>query len=145
MTGHKLSLVDILRSDCYQPGNEYRASRLTCEPKVEIVVNDRKLKQALETESSARRQYGKDMAKKLHMRRDALKAAESLADFWPPNSLPERVHELKGDLKGAFSIDLKHPYRLLFKPIDATADPDARRWWQSIKMVEIVGIEDTHG
>jgi proteic killer suppression protein len=112
---------------------------------MEIVVTDRKLAEALDLESSARRQYGKDMAKKLHLRRDALKAAESLADFWPPKSLPERVHELGGDLKGLFSIDLKHPYRLLFKAIDAVADDDARTRWQSIKKIEIFTVEDTHG
>ena len=38
-----------------------------------------------------------------------------LVDFWPPNSGPERCHELKGDLAGVFSIDLKQPYRLLFR------------------------------
>jgi proteic killer suppression protein len=112
---------------------------------VEIVVKDRKLNEALESDGAARRQYGKDMAKKLHMRRDALMAAESLADFWPPNSLPERVHELKGDLKGLFSIDLKHPYRLLFRAIEAIDHADDRIRWHSIKKVEAVRIEDTHG
>ena len=112
---------------------------------MEIVVADRKLKEALEAESSARRQYGKDMAKKLHVRRDALLAAESLADFWPPNTLPERVHELVGNMKGLFSIDLKHPFRLLFRAVDAIVHDDARTRWQSIKKIEIVTIKDTHG
>lgn len=112
---------------------------------MEIAVKNKKLKEALESEGAARRQYGKDMAKKLHMRRDALIAAESLADFWPPSSLPERVHELKGDLKDTFSIDLKHPYRLLFKAVDAIDHDDDRTRWRSIKKVEAVSIEDTHG
>jgi plasmid maintenance system killer protein len=129
----------------YLIGNFTSTAGVTREDNVEIVVKDKKLKEALESEEPARRQYGKDMAKKLHMRRDALMAAESLADFWPPNSLPERVHELKGNLKGLFSIDLKHPYRLLFKAVDAIEHDDDRTRWRSIKKIEAVTIEDTHG
>lgn len=125
--------------------NPITGRTLPCGNIVDIECNDRNLKEALEVESSAKRQYGKDMAKKLHLRRDILKGAKSLADFWPPNKLPERVHELKGDLKGLFSIDLKQPYRLLFKAIDAIDHDDDRIRWQSIKRIEIVGIKDTHG
>lgn len=107
-----------------------------------------KLKAALEDEAVCQKQYGRDMTKKIMMRANALRAAVSLADFWPPNSGPERCHELKGDLAGTFSIDLKQPYRLLFVPIeenppDDRSDEQAR--WTSITKVEIVGIEDTHG
>jgi proteic killer suppression protein len=35
-------------------------------------------------------------------------------------SLPGRCHELHGDRAGELSLDLDHPYRLLFRP---TADP----------------------
>jgi len=31
---------------------------------------------------------------------------------------PERCHELSGADKGTFSMDVKQPYRLLFKPIE---------------------------
>lgn len=112
---------------------------------MELFVANKKLGEALESESSARKQYGKDMAKKLHIRRDALRAAESLADFWPPKTKPERVHELQGDLKGLFSIDLVQPYRLLFKPLDGVEHDDARTRWESIKKIEIDSIENTHG
>ena len=80
--------------------------------------------------------------------RFVLVAADSLADFWPPNSGPERCHELKGDRAGVFSIDLKQPYRLLFKPIEAAppADrSDEQERWKSITSIDIVAIEDTHG
>jgi proteic killer suppression protein len=112
---------------------------------VDLVVANKKLREALELQSSAQKQYGKDMAKKLHLRRDALAAADSLADFWPPNRKPERVHELKGDLKGLFSVDLAQPYRLLFKAIDVIDDDDELTRWKSIKRIELVSIEDTHG
>ncbi|MGO9168836.1 MAG: hypothetical protein ACLP56_18370 [Candidatus Sulfotelmatobacter sp.] len=88
------------------------------------------------------------MAKKLALRLAALRAAESLADFWPPKSGPERCHELIGDRKGTFSVDLKQPYRLLFEPDITTpqldlSDEQAR--WKSVTAIHILAIEDTHG
>ncbi|MCL7169021.1 hypothetical protein MWK01_26915, partial [Escherichia coli] len=73
-------------------------------------------KAALESEAACQKQYGRDMMKKIMLRLSELRAAVSLADFWPPMSGPERCHELKGELAGTFSIDLKQPYRLLFVP-----------------------------
>jgi hypothetical protein len=55
---------------------------------------------------------------------------------------------LKGNLAGVFSMDLKHPQRLLFKPLDEPKDlnpGDEKQRWQSIKSVVVISIEDTHG
>lgn len=115
---------------------------------MEIHASDKNLRAALDDEAACKRRYGADMAKKLKLRVTALKAADSLADFWPPKSGPERCHELKGNLAGTFSIDVKQPYRLLFKPIEAEAPEDRsdeQQRWKSIKAIELVAIEDTHG
>lgn len=115
---------------------------------MEISVRDNRLRAALQDESVCRRRYGLDMAKKLKNRLVTLRAATSLADFWPPKSGPERCHELEGDLAGTFSIDLNQPYRLLFIPIEEEAQPDRsdeQKRWASITAVEILKIEDTHG
>jgi plasmid maintenance system killer protein len=106
-----------------------------------------KLKAALENETVCQKQYGRDMTKKIVMRVNELRAAITLADFWPPMSGPERCHELKGDLAGIFSIDLKQPYRLLFVPVEENASKDRsdeQTRWASITKIEIVAIEDTH-
>lgn len=115
---------------------------------MEILISDQKLRSILEDDKERKRHFGTDMAKKIQMRMAALAAAEALVDFWPPSSGPERCHELKADLAATFSIDLKQPYRLLFKPTDpdnslATNDEKAR--WAAIKSIIIAGIEDTHG
>jgi proteic killer suppression protein len=113
---------------------------------MEIFFTDKRLQKAAQDEAVCRRQYGVDMAKKLFLRLASLKAAASLADFWPPKSLPERCHELKGELKGMFSVDVKQPYRLLFRPSKPAADvPDEQQRWKSITAIDIVAIEDTHG
>ena len=117
-----------------------------------ITINDNKLKRALEDDKECKKRFGK-AAPKIRLRIGALKAAENLAVFWPPKSGPERCHELIGDLKGVFSMDVKQPYRLLFKPNFETEDQEAtneaepkdeKRHWQSIKSIEILRIEDTH-
>lgn len=115
---------------------------------MDIRVGDNRLRAALQDESVCRRQYGAEMAKKLKNRMAALGAAASLADFWPPNSGPERCHELKGDRAGTFSIDLNQPYRLLFVLVEKEppADrSDEQKRWASITAIEILEVEDTHG
>jgi len=114
---------------------------------MEILVGDRKLEAALGDEALCRRRFGADMAKKIQLRLAALRAADSLAVFWPPKSGSERCHELKPNRAGTFSVDVKQPYRLLFKSIEdpTTQHSDERERWQAIKTIEIVGIEDTHG
>jgi len=115
---------------------------------MEFQIPDKKLKKALEDDKERKRRFGADMAKKIQLRMDALTAAESLADFWPPYSGPERCHELKGDMGGTFSMDLKQPYRLLFEPTDAankSASKDEKQRWQAIQSVNVLEVEDTHG
>jgi plasmid maintenance system killer protein len=107
-----------------------------------------KLKAALEDEAVCQKQYGRDMTKKIMMRMNELRAAKSLADFWPPNSGPERCHELIGDRAGTFSVNVKQPYRLLFEPIEENPPKDRldeRKRWGEITKIVIVAIEDTHG
>jgi len=116
---------------------------------MKIEVKDKKLKAALEDEALCQRRYGADMAKKIGVRVASLAAAQSLHVFWPPFSRPERCHELQGDRKGTFSMDLVHPFRLLFKglaiPQLSPKETDEQARWKSIDAIEIVGIEDTHG
>jgi plasmid maintenance system killer protein len=111
-----------------------------------VFISDKKLCRAIE-EDSLNGRYGAVMAKKILLRLDALRAANSLADFWPPKSGPERCHELIGELPGTFSVDVKQPYRLLFKPIEeepAKDRSDEKTRWESITSIEIYAIENTH-
>lgn len=115
---------------------------------MEICISDGKLRSAIQDEDACRRRFGADMAKKLKLRIAALRSAESLADFWPPKSGPERCHELKANRVGTFSIDVKQPYRLLFKAAEEPPEsnpPDEQKRWKLITAIELLGIEDTHG
>lgn len=115
---------------------------------MEISSRDKGFRAALEREAACQRIYGRDMARKILLRITALKAADSLADFWPPKSGPERCHELGGGKAGIFSIDVKQPYRLLFKPSETEKPTDRSNEqlrWKNIKSIELLTIEDTHG
>jgi proteic killer suppression protein len=116
-----------------------------------ILIPNNKLRHSLEGDKARQRQFGIEMAKKIRLRMEALAGAETLGDFWPPYDPPERLHELKGDMAGHFSMDLKHPFRFLFRAIEPRADKtsvkalaDFERW-RSIDTIEVIAIEDTHG
>jgi hypothetical protein len=56
-----------------------------------------------------------------------------------------RCHELHGDRSGQLSLDLDHPYRLLFRPAgDPEPGPGGGLDWAAVRAVVVIGIEDTH-
>jgi len=90
-----------------------------------------------------RRRQGDRRAKKIRLRLDDLRAAENLSSM---KFLPGRCHELRGDRRGQLSLDLDHPWRLIFMPAD---DPPALKEdggidWNNVRIVKILGVEDTH-
>lgn len=73
-----------------------------------------------------------------------LSAADSLVDI--SRLPPARCHELVGDRKGVFSVDLEHPFRLLFIPANDPLPLNSQGGinLSEVTEVEIIGIEDTH-
>ena len=89
------------------------------------------------------KKHGSVRAKKIRQRLDDLYAAVVLEDT---RNLPGRCHELKGDRAGQLSLDLDHPYRLIFEPAN---DPvpqkrDGGLDWTRTTAIVIVDVEDTH-
>lgn len=58
------------------------------------------------------KEIGHIQGKKLKQRLEELTAAENMSDI----PIAARCHSLSGKLKGYYAVDLKHPYRLIFKP-----------------------------
>jgi plasmid maintenance system killer protein len=80
----------------------------------------------------------------IRRRLDELRAAEVLEDL---RNLPgPRCHELRGDRAGQISVDLDHPYRLIFEPADdpVPRKPDGGLDWRSVTAVRILEVTDTH-
>ncbi|MFO7981835.1 MAG: hypothetical protein R6V08_00095 [Desulfuromonadales bacterium] len=90
------------------------------------------------------KQLGEAMARKLQQRMMELNAAETLADI--SHLPPPRCHEMTGDRAGQFSVDLVHPYRLLFipshNPVPCCEDGGVDR--EQVMEIEIIAIDDTH-
>ena len=84
------------------------------------------------------------MARKLQQRLMELKAATCLADV--SKAPPPRCHQLSGNLEGQLSVDLEHPYRLLFIPANdpVPVTQDGGLDWPQVTEIEIVEIADTH-
>jgi len=112
---------------------------------MQILFKRNKLRKRCNKTDLAVRAYGENQAKVLRRRLDELRAARCLEVM---RSLPQaRCHELKGIRKGQLSVDLKHPYRLVFEPTDdpIPEKPDGGLDWNGVKTIRILEVEDTHG
>lgn len=110
---------------------------------MDIIFASDKLREQCNNSKKGVKAFGPDRARRLRKRLDDIDAAGSLDDF---NLLPGRCHELTGTKRGQFSLDLDHPYRLIFEPAH---NPVPRNEgggldWKGITAVRILGIEDTH-
>lgn len=109
---------------------------------MEVSFDDADLAKTCGNEREMLRKYGAVRAKKLQLRLKTLRSAETLEDM---RNLPGRCHELVGDRAGELSLDLDHPYRLLFRPADDVLPrPGGGLDWSAVRAVVVLGIVDTH-
>ena len=110
-----------------------------------IAFRSSKLRKEYSEERRLIQEHGPRCAKLIKQRLAELEAAPTLAAM---RNLPgARCHELHGDKHGILSVDLEHPYRLLFIP---DHDPFPIREdaggldWDGITAIKILGKHDTH-
>jgi proteic killer suppression protein len=109
-----------------------------------ISFKTRKLQKICSESAQARKHLGAKGSRKLQQRMMELKAAVDLSDI--SRLPPARCHELTGDRAGQLSVDLEHPYRLLFivannpRPELESGGLD----WEGVTEIEIIEIADTH-
>ena len=109
-----------------------------------ILFKTAKLRKECNDENLMTRRFGTNRARLLKRRLTELAAANALEEL---RNLPQaRCHELKGNLKGCLSVDLAHPYRLIFEPANnpVPKKPDGGLEWKKVTAITIVGLEDTH-
>ena len=80
---------------------------------LDIVYKNKRIKKICTDASFAERNYGKDMAYKIHQRVDEISAADTVEMMIQCHI--GRCHKLKNNRKGQYAVDLIHPYRLVFK------------------------------
>lgn len=113
---------------------------------MDIRFADRKLEKESNDARLLLRRHGERRAKLLKNRLAVLAVATCLADIGPPYRGPMRWHELTGDRAGQLSIDLDHPYRLIFSPDhEPLPERDAGGLdWSRVNGIRILEIADTH-
>ncbi len=111
---------------------------------MQIRFKSSKLRKICNESKLAKIEFGKVGGEKLMRRLDELEAGTCLEDI---RKLPQaRCHELTGDRKGQLSVDLQHPFRLIFEP-DHNPIPrktDGGLNWQEVTTIITIGVEDTH-
>ena len=108
---------------------------------MKVLLTKKQTKQTKDL-SSLRRAFGRS-GEEIADCLNVLESDDTLQDLLSlPQALNHRCHELHKNLKDTFSMDLVHPYRLLFRP----ADPIPRRNDNGVDYdkVEIVAIKDLY-
>lgn len=81
--------------------------------------------------SKAIRKYGEEIAQKIYQRLNEIRAVPSVEVMIQCHI--GRCHRLEGNRNGQYSVDLVHPYRLIFTVKDA-----------QIQIAKIIEIVDYH-
>jgi proteic killer suppression protein len=109
-----------------------------------IFFKTKTLQKTCSEAKEAIKRLGTKRGLKLQQRMMELQAAGTLADI--SRVPPARCHELKKNRKGQLSVDLEHPYRLLFIPANEPIPylEDGGLDWGGVTEIEIIEIVDTH-
>ena len=111
---------------------------------MDIIFGSKRLAKDCSDARAMRRRWGARQADKLRQRLDDLLAAPTLETM---RGLPGRCHELSADRAGQLSVDLVHPYRLIFEPAEDQRPErsDGGLDWSGVRTIRVIGVEDTHG
>ena len=111
---------------------------------MEVSFATRSMQKCCSNDKAMRKRWGNKIANKLQQRLMELNAAATLQDIG--RTPPPRCHELVGNRKGQLSVDLGHPYRLIFKPGHSPVprkDEDGLDWTRVTRVV-VIEVVDTH-
>lgn len=108
---------------------------------MELFFATARLAKACSSDKEMRRQFGTVRARRLAVRLQQLRLADSLADL---EGVAGRFHELTQDLDGQYAVDLDGPYRLLFSAVGADGIRRAAVDRSADVAVVVEGIHDYH-
>ena len=109
---------------------------------MDIVFRREKLRKVCNDPRLLAKEYGRERAVKIQLRLDQLRAARTLADM---AALPAaRCHELQGDRQGQLAVDLVHPWRLIFRPVEWIEKETGGLDWNRVEGIVVEEIVDYH-
>lgn len=111
---------------------------------MEISFKSRKLKETCNSAVKLQAAYGKKNSRKIEVRLAILRAANNLNLV--PTSKPCRRHQLKGNRKNQFVVDVEHPFRIIFEPNHnpLPLKEDEGIDLTQVTAIRILSIEDYH-
>lgn len=111
---------------------------------MDIVFKDNNTEKIFNSEKELRRKYGTENGKIIMRRMMVLRSASNLEDV--PYTKPVRRHQLSGNLKDHFAVDLKQPSRLIFLPNHnpLPRKDDGGFDLSRITAIKIMGIEEDY-
>lgn len=80
---------------------------------IDVSYRTSQLRKVCENAEVATKKYGAEMAEKIHMRIDQIRAADSVEEL--VQCRIGRCHPLQGNRKGQYAMYLTHPYRLILE------------------------------
>ncbi len=80
---------------------------------MDIGFRTTRLKKTFDSEKELKKVYG-DLAPTIQLRPAVLRNAPTLSAV--PTTRPERRHQLQGELRGQYAVDIDRRYRLVFEP-----------------------------
>lgn len=111
---------------------------------MQVFFRSKKLQKQCNSAKEMQKAFGAARTRKLQQRLMELGAADNLSQI--ARVPPPRCHELTGDRKGQITVDLDHPYRLIFlvanDPLPAREDGGLD--WNLVTEIEILEIADPH-
>lgn len=112
---------------------------------MDLYFKDTRLEKACNSEKESVRKWGADNAKKVRQRLVELRAAQTLDHI--SHLPPPRLHSLDQDRAGQFAVDVRQPYRLIFKPNHdpVPVKPDGSVDLTKVTSILLLGVEDYHG
>jgi len=109
-----------------------------------ILFVDKDLMLACTDAAVGRCRWGADCIKIIRRRLDDLEAADTLEDMRSLRGA--RCHELIGDRSGTLSVDVKGPFRLVFRPAEDSIPRklDGGLNWAKVKSIIVLEVVDYH-
>lgn len=108
-----------------------------------ITFEDRKLQKLVESPTKLKKKLGAIRSKLILRRLGDLTDVDNLEEA---RNLPGNCHELTGNRKGQWAMDLDGPYRLVFTPHNdpIPENEDGQYIWIEILDIEILEVVDYH-
>lgn len=111
---------------------------------MQIRFRSKKLEKTFNSKKELQREFGPDQAAKIMTRMKTLEAAANLAEV--PTQKPDRRHQLKGQRKEQFAVDVRQPFRLIFQSLNPLVFlGNGAIDLTKVTGILILGVEDYHG